>query len=262
MVRSDWWAVLALYETVLVWPLALLAVVFLAKAKTAGRRVLASALLVLVFLPHLQRHAGDLYFDYLCRTQAGEFIYRTISGVDGIAQLRTRDYSLDFFDAARHGNYPEDPVGHVILGWGGQKGSAFVRKVGDRYVSLYRFFETVVSPSNSNEGYVRYSAFDPVTGLPARKEYVDRLSAKFGYTYRGLNQFILRLLEISGGETLVINLESAEVLAVFRGFLRSGRKYAICPRHSSSNEPGRSLSGFVTRTLRPRLSTSDVTETP
>jgi hypothetical protein len=100
---SNWWAFLSWYENVIVWPLAIGALVLLLKAKSVRQRVIFGCLLVLVFLPHIQKAAGDVYFDYLCRTQAGEFIYRTVDNVEGILQMRPRDGSKDYFDRMRAG---------------------------------------------------------------------------------------------------------------------------------------------------------------
>ena len=112
---GQWWQILTLYEVLLVWVLAFGTLVWLSRAKTRRSRVLGGVVLVLLFTPFFHRWAGDLYFDYLCKHEAGEFIYRTVDNVEGILQMRPRDGSKDYFDRMAVGDIPEDPWGHTNI---------------------------------------------------------------------------------------------------------------------------------------------------
>jgi hypothetical protein len=41
---------------------------------------------------------SKLFFDELCKKEAGEFIYKTVENVEGVFQMRPRDGSKDYFD--------------------------------------------------------------------------------------------------------------------------------------------------------------------
>lgn len=252
---QDWWAFLAWYENVIVWPLAIGALLLLLTAKSLRRRVLFGFLLVLVFLPHIQKAVGDVYFDYLCRTQAGEFIYRTVDDVEGILQMRPRDGTKDYFDRMRVGDIPEDPYGHT--NWEAQGiESMFVGLAGSgKYSFLEKLVDGAKQPSQTGGAgrYVVYrvrSASRDAYGQLLRIEEVSEVVAKpkslYGFTWEEQTTVLASLFNIHEGVTKVIDLSSKEVLAERRGFLRV-RSYAICPSDKTDDSTFR----FVKRVLRP-----------
>jgi hypothetical protein len=54
------------------------------------------------------------YFDHLCKTEAGEFIYRTVENVEGIYIMRPRKEATD--SELSHLYALEDPYGYVTEG--------------------------------------------------------------------------------------------------------------------------------------------------
>ena len=51
------------------------------------------------------------YFDHLCRTEAGEFIYKTVENVEGLYMMRPRKEATDW--DLEHLYALEDPYGHT-----------------------------------------------------------------------------------------------------------------------------------------------------
>lgn len=70
-------------------------------------------------------------------------------------------------------------------------------------------------------------------------EKVSALKSRYGYTWRGIRRPHDRELGIVGGELIVMDMLSNEVLAVRRGFIRSGyveRRRFRC--HKVRSAPG------------------------
>jgi hypothetical protein len=53
----------------------------------------------------------EQYFDHLCKTEAGEFIFKTVEDVDGIMQMRPRAEATDYM--LQHLYVLEDPYGQT-----------------------------------------------------------------------------------------------------------------------------------------------------
>lgn len=230
MTLSHWWQILTLYEVILVWPLALVTLLWLLRTKSHRRRLLGGAVLVLLFMPFIHRWAGDLYFDYLCEHEAGEFIYRTVDNVEGILQMRPRDGSKDYFDRMAKGDIPEDPWGHTNLE--AQEPWLLFRK--------YRYFEKipegVLSPPVSERRrwhasmyevlapstkFVRYYGYDGANRTTLNREGRSSHKSEFGYSWRSTRDVVDRLFNIYPGEITVVELSRGLVLAQKRGFYRS-----------------------------------------
>ena len=186
------------------------------------------------------------YFEHKCDTEAGEFIYRTVENVEGVFQMRPRD-PRDYFDRLRKKDIPEDPWGHT---------NTDARQPYLPFVGVYEFFETskglkdrgdrwnrdvfASKPNYEPSDYWRYSL-----GPPDDKEYrlrrdgenftrplvadhIDMVVSSYGYTWREIRDKYDRHFGVWGGEILVKNLETNEVLGVKRGFFDAD--YEICPK--------------------------------
>jgi hypothetical protein len=154
---------------------------------------------------------SEQYFDHLCKTEAGEFIYKTVENVEGLYMMRSRkeasDYELEHLYAL------EDPYGHE--NWEAtHPARIFVR------LKTYTFFEGPLDGADSH--YVRYSGFDDRDPKSMKEEKVGTLRSRFGYTWRGITRPHDRELGIAGGELIILDLQSKEVLAVRRAYIRSG----------------------------------------
>jgi hypothetical protein len=174
----------------------------------------------------------EQYFEHLCKTEAGEFIYKTVENVEGLYMMRPRrratDYELEHLYAL------EDPYGHTT-------DESYL--VQDTYVQpatgRYQFLEMPLSKSTSEgEQYRRY--YRDENAHPGRKYQtaingqgvfvpyivaettVSDIKSRYGYTWRGINRPHDRELGISGGELIVLDLKTKEVLAVRRGYMRTG----------------------------------------
>jgi hypothetical protein len=216
------------------------------------------------------------YFEFLCKHEAGEWVFRTVDDVDGVFQMRPRPKatSADFEDKFSM----EDPYGYT--GWEASAAATlFLRpKRG------YSYFETPLPPNRAfdrlrrprevqeaGEGsFWRYSDYiDRSQQTPALAVRAPDRRARYGFTWRGVRRPHDRELAIAGGELIVVDLQTNEVLAVRRGFTRTG--YAkdspgginwefsgACPeleRPSDGKRVGKDVDftyWFVRRVLRPQ----------
>ena len=173
----------------------------------------------------------EQYFDHLCKTEAGEFIYKTVEKVEGIYQMRPRDQPTDYelehlyaledpYDATDDPN-PQDYLVQPPFG-------------------QYRFMESLRTKDEKDisQQYVRYCRssqkeskrdyvyMDGTRGhrVPyiVKKEGVASLKSRYGYTWRGTQRPHDRELGIVGGELIVMDTHTNDVLGVRRGFIRSG----------------------------------------
>ena len=253
---SDWWMLLSFYQNVLAVPLGIVVLVLLLRAK-ATRRILYGALLVLVFLPHIQLYAGNYYFDYLCRTQAGEFIYRTVDNVEGILQMRPRDGSKDYFDRMRAGDVPEDPWGHTNreaqYPWHMINGYRFIEVPIEGVVSppraLQRTYDVSMFESVPEGARIaRFLGYDGKSLATFRKEFDSSYRSKYGFTWEEVSDPVGRLLGIRQGQIKVVELKSGDVLGRKVGFYRL-RPIEICPTGKSDSL----AEDFVAKVARPSL---------
>ena len=173
------------------------------------------------------------YFDHLCKTEAGEFIYKTVENVEGLYMMRLRKRATDY--ELEHLYALEDPYGHTT------DESMLVQ---DSYVQpatgKYQFLEMPMPVVKRKDGsqYRRYYRDENAhpekkyqTMIGGRGVFVPYIVAeiattdinsRYGYTWRGIKRPHDRELGIAGGETIVLDLQTNEVLAVRRGFMRTG----------------------------------------
>ena len=191
------------------------------------------------------------YFDHLCKAEAGEFIYKTVENVDGIYQMRPREHVTDEMLMDRY--FLEDPYGEY-----GNEGSLeeeYVNPASVDYVKYksekgyvlykphqnYKFLEKPLSASTRSQSddarYLRFSRpdtdklvfedgqhFYPRDSQPKMiEEGVKVLKSRYGFTWRGVERPHDRELGIAGGELIVLDLQTSEILAIHRGFLNGGK---------------------------------------
>lgn len=170
------------------------------------------------------------YFDHLCKTEAGEFIYKTVENVEGLFMLRPRKEAAD--DELSHLYALEDPYGHT-------NGEATMGEYDFVSPNRYGYLERPAQPPRSIQsskqsgsggsaggrqltGYERFSGYDARHLESMHKNIVENLKSRYGFTWRGISRPHDRELGIAGGELIVLNLETNEVLGVRRGYIRSG----------------------------------------
>lgn len=183
------------------------------------------------------------YFEHLCATEAGEYIFKTVEDVEGVFQMRPRPQWYQ--PASKYG--PEDPTG---LGGSGDRdldaygvSGYYVQPMLGQYLFLER-------PAAGKAGAVlRYTRGTPAVP-PGRAEHstgalidgkwvrfnvpfvivqeeASQRKARYGYTWRGITREQDRELGIGGGEYLIVDLDTKEVLAVKRGFRAQRPPYRV-----------------------------------
>lgn len=153
----------------------------------------------------------EQYFDHLCKTEAGEFIFKTVENVEGIYMMRPRKEATDW--ELEHLYALEDPYGYE--NWEASHPATIF--AGPK---AYAFFEVPLMGESSH--HVRYSGFDDHDPKSVKEQKVTSSRSRFGYTWRGITRLQDRELGIAGSELVILDLLSKEVLAVRRAYIRSG----------------------------------------
>lgn len=213
------------------------------------------------------------YFEALCKAEAGEFIYTTVNEVEGVYQIRPRkQVSEALYDRF----VMEDPYGYTD--WEAEAPEEiFVR--GRR--AQYRFFEAPARlGQRRNESRYdasmlkapppealveRYSGFDGSDWKTFKKEFDVKPRSRYGFTWRGIKRERDREMGIAGGELIVVDLGTGEILGVRRGFALSGtarnrsgfnwETAQVCPKlrkyTDGSDKFGDFSYWFISKVLRP-----------
>jgi len=214
------------------------------------------------------------YFDHLCKTEAGEFIYKTVENVAGLLQLRPREHPTD--SELEHLYAMEDPYGHSV-GVRDHAEEYFVQPA----IGKYQFLEIPLperSQAREERMYLRFYR-DPtahagkdyqtaINGTFVRVPYVvghvtvPSSQSRYGYTWRGVGRPHDRRLGIAGGELIILDLRTNEVLAVRRGFVRSGSMRNMTgvwwlTAQKCSKESLKTDVQFINQVLMPVLSTEE-----
>ena len=175
------------------------------------------------------------YFNHLCSTEAGEWIFRKVQNVEGFYFSRPQGEPTTDTMTDPYG--PEMPwIQRFFLLRGDYEPLDQARWLIQPPLYNYRFVEQprrntkwqagIQEPYVRLFGYTRGYFVKPgqvvadwnektpmqVIGIPA-------LTARYGYTWRGLRRERDREFGIAGGELLIYDLQTKEVLAVRRQFL-------------------------------------------
>lgn len=213
----------------------------------------------------------EQYFDHLCKTEAGEFIYKTVENVGGLAQLRLRDNPTDF--QLEHLYALEDPYGHSV-GVRDHPEEYFVQPA----IGKYQFIETPLPRSSKTGSTAQYRRYyrdekahpgkDYQTAVDGRfvrvpyivaQENISSARSRYGYTWRGVSRPHDRELGIAGGEIIILDLYTNEVFAVRRGYVRSGYMRNMTgvwwlTAHKCSKESLKTDAQFINQVLKPAQS--------
>ena len=209
------------------------------------------------------------YFNHLCSTEAGEWIFRKVQNVEGFYFARPQDEPTTDTMTDPYG--PEMPwIQRFFLLKGDYKPLDQARWLIQPPLYNYRFVEQprrntkwqagIQEPYVRLFGYTRGYFVKPgqvvadwnektpmqVIGIPA-------LTARYGYTWRGLRRERDREFGIAGGELLIYDLKTQEVLAVRRQFLIAFKN----PRGE-----GKALWEIAARCnqIHPKVSVSEISE--
>jgi hypothetical protein len=214
------------------------------------------------------------YFAHLCKTEAGEFIYRTVENVEGLLQLRLRENPTDY--ELEHLYALEDPYGNSVGGRDHPE-EYFVQPA----IGKYQFLETPLPQSSKAGEGMKYRRFyrdekaylgrdyqTAVNGKFVRVPYivaeenVSSTRSLYGYTWRGITRSHDRELGIAAGELIILDLQTHEVLAVRRGFVRSGYIRNMTgvwwlTAQKCSKESLKTDAQFINQVLKPALVTQE-----
>lgn len=171
------------------------------------------------------------YFDHLCKTEAGEFIYKTVENVEGLYMMRPRKEATDY--ELEHLYALEDPYGYT---YGEATGIEFLLVKPTRYDFLemppstsrqLRWSKQSLNPSYfdvpaSGSKLERYSGYDARQTKTMNKEFDAELKSRYGFTWRGVRRPHDREMGIAGGELIVLDIQTHEVLGFRRGYILSG----------------------------------------
>jgi len=179
------------------------------------------------------------YFEHLCRTEAGEFIFKPVDKVEGLRLLRPRVPA----EPQRFGHLyaMEDPYGH-LQEEAEEPGDHFLGS--DRYAYIetplraasrkdwLRAFRDASLFSKPEPGEVveRYTRPRPGEGQKGVKlTYGTQYKSRYAVTWRGIRRPHDREMGIAGGELIVLDLETNELLGVRRGYALFAGQWELTP---------------------------------
>jgi len=206
----------------------------------------------------------EQYFDHLCKTEAGEFIYKTVENVEGFYMMRSgmrvpygnnHLYALENpYGGSTESNEPEiwfvKPSRYLFLETMGLSRNDSERQ---------QVHSAILTEPESNAKYARYFGYDGRDRGTMQKVYDANLKSRYGYTWRGITRPHDRELGIAGGEAIILDLRTQEILGVYRGYAKfeinekmgaAGFQWArACP--VPPNMGGGAHLGFIVKVLRP-----------
>lgn len=207
------------------------------------------------------------YFEALCESESGKFIYQTVENVHGIYQIRPRypKTNYELYDLY----VLEDPY-HQNLAEARSEGALLVGPNGYSYweTSLYEperrwrknkewTHESIFTRPTGEQRFIVFYGYDGRENKSKRKRYSDKLNSRYGYIWRGIRRPHDRENFIAGGELAIVDLRTNKILALWRGFRRTvrgkrGRVWwqgaAACPALSITGE---SMAEFIKTVLKP-----------
>jgi len=163
--------------------------------------------------------SSNEYFDHLCKTEAGEFVFKTASGVEGLYLMRppTPPTDYDMMDRYKLEAPPIERLFPKVVNDPASRSGFFVFP-GDK---SYQFMEEPLPVRSGRTGFVRAYGYRDMT-TPRPVEVVESLRSKYGLTWRGLRRPADRENGIAGGEWLVVELNSGVVRALVRDYSFTG----------------------------------------
>lgn len=180
------------------------------------------------------------YFDHLCKTEAGEWIFKKVQNVEGLYFARpqsrpgseqlTDPYGLEMpwiqrvfllsGDSNAHDQgvwFIQPPLYNYRFVEQPRRNVEWQQGIKEPYIRLFGYTQ---EPALDQDGkptiYFKKKTPMQATGIPA-------VTARYGYTWRGLKRQRDREFGISGGEVLIYDLQTKDVLAVRRQFLIAGK---------------------------------------
>ena len=186
--------------------------------------------------------ASVRYFNHLCSTEAGQWIFKTVPKVEGFYFARPQNQPTTDVMTDPYG--PEMPwIQRIFMISGNSlhdQGSWYIQPPHFNYRFVEQPRRNVPWQADIKEPYVRLFGLTreavPVPGVyqvapdpkywyhwrdkdPMQVIGIPSLTARYGYTWRGIKRAQDREHGIAGGELIIYDLQTKEVLAVRRQFL-------------------------------------------
>ena len=169
--------------------------------------------------------SAESYFKELCEKEAGEWIFKTVEGVEGVFQGRR--------------NIPRSR-GSALVYQAYEASEMQTRNMEDLLVQPYHgrfnYMERPLDTEENGKTYVRFFRGDEVPGhykfgtqknkrsiyVPyiVNKEQTDTLKSRYGFTWRLIAEKDMLENGITGSETIIYDRTTSEVLAFRRFFGR------------------------------------------
>jgi hypothetical protein len=184
-----------------------------------------------LYKPGMKR---EEYFRLLCKEEAGDFVIRPIANVDGIARHRLPEVATD--DLLRH-LFASEGTGAMGIWQMTSNWDDIADVLIQPRHGRYSFVETPAFPRSIKADGFRFRRFDrdPVNASGTAINYrpdgstytvpneivdkgLDRLSARFAFTWRGITRPNDREMGIAGAELIILDLQTNDVLAFRRIF--------------------------------------------
>lgn len=202
---------------------------------------------------------SEQYFEHLCKTEAGEFIFKTVGNVEGFYFMRPprRPTEWDLEDRFKLEAPEIERTFQLLRESSVERGKIFVSPPWANYT----YVEEPIRGVGNAVSYVRISGYRH--GVSTMKvEPVSELKSRYALTWRGVKRPSDRELAIAGSEWIVSDLKTNEVLALRRdyartGFTRNSREgiYWLnasgCPNVLPRDNLSRRFSVFVSKSLIP-----------
>ena len=178
------------------------------------------------------------YYSLLCEKEAGEFTFKMVSNENGLFFARPPAAATD--DDMKDRWLLEHPLlesKFQLYTRRTQRGERFLGKPAHNF----SFVEEPNLDPKTPQPYWRLSGYQyplwekdgkrtfqyvdgatRVPGTPMKEEPVNELKSRYGMTWRGIRRPLDRENGIAGGEVIIYDLRSSEVLYVFRNYAFSG----------------------------------------
>lgn len=163
---------------------------------------------------------SEEYFKALCEAEAGEFIYKTVEDVEAVYQIRPRTEPSRFEGQDRY--VLEAPM---FLEGHGERSEWVIHGLDATQYPIFEKPDLARDRREQSPPYLRFSDFAAKPGHAGKVYFVrlppnpvSELRSRYGYYWYGIKREHDRELGVAGGEMVVIDLTTNEVLAVKRGF--------------------------------------------
>lgn len=185
------------------------------------------------YWPEKKKTVARAYFRHLCSTEAGEWTFKKVEDVDGLYFARPENVPSDDFLGDVYG--PELPwVEREFQLWGESardRGGHFVEPPFQNYKFVEEPRRSVKWQKDITAPYIRM--FGLTTAIFIKEGHVvaarhdltpmqiiglKQPTAKYAYSWRGITRPRDREFRIAGGELIIYDRETREIISVSRNF--------------------------------------------